>query len=115
MTIFEITKRDYLNVFFPFTFTEFVFYYAIGMTAVFVVFTAILFERSYRLKGIIYGILYCAVSVVFFIAPILVDEFMLNNYFYPIELFFMEVVTGLIVMAGAIWTGYFLLKNKIRV
>ena len=85
------------------------------MTAVFVVFTAILFERSYRLKGIIYGILYCAVSVVFFIAPILVDEFMLNNYFYPIELFFMEVVTGLIVMAGAIWTGHFLLKNKIRV
>ena len=115
MTIFEITNRDYLNVFFPQTFTEFILYYAIGMTAVFVVFTAILFERSYRLKGVLYGLLYCAVSVVFFIAPILIDEFLLNNYFYPMELFFMEVVTGLIVMAGAIWTGYFLLKNKIRV
>ena len=115
MTIFEITKRDYLNVFFPQTFTEFVLYYGIGMTAVFVVFTAILFERSYRLKGIIYGLLYCAVSVVFFIAPILVDQLMLKNYFYPMELFFMEVVTGLIVLAGAIWTGHFLLKNKIRV
>ena len=115
MTIFEITNRDYLNVFFPQTFTEFILYYAIGMTAVFVVFTAILFERSYRLKGILYGLLYCAVSVVFFIAPILIDEFMLNNYFYPMELFFMEVATGLMVMAGAIWTGYFLLKNKIRV
>src|SRR3954469_3732281 len=115
MTIFEITKRDYLNVFFPQTFTEFVLYYGIGMTAVFVVFTAILFERSYRLKGIIYGLLYCAVSVVFFIAPILIDQFMLKNYFYPMELFFMEVITGLIVLAGAIWTGHFLLKNKIRV
>ena len=50
-----------------------------------------------------------------FFAPILVDEFMLENYFYPMELFFMEVVAGLIVLAGAIWTGHFLLKNKIRV
>ena len=39
---------------------EFVIYYGVGMTAVFVVFKAILFERSFRLKGIIYGILYCA-------------------------------------------------------
>lgn len=115
MTIFEITKLNFLNVFFPPTFTELVFYYGMGMTAVFVVFTGILFERSYRLKGLIYGILYCAISVVFFIAPILVDSFMLKSYFYSIELFFMEVVTGLIVLAGAIWTGYYLLKNKIRV
>ena len=57
-----------------------------------IVFTAILFERSFRLKGIIYGILYCAGSVFIFLAPILVDAFMLQDYFYPMELFFMEVM-----------------------
>ena len=58
-----------LNVFFPQTFIEFVLYYGGGMTAVFIVFTAILFERSFRIKGIIYGILYCAVSVVYLFCP----------------------------------------------
>ena len=48
-------------------------------------------------------------------APIFIDEFILDNYFYPIELFFMELVAGLIVLAGAIWTGNFLIKNKVRV
>ena len=86
--------------FFPDSFTEFVLHYGIGMIAVFVVFTAILFERAYRLIGIVYGIVYCGVSVVFFIAPFLVDPFMLKSYFYSIELFFMEVVSGLIVLAG---------------
>ncbi len=85
------------------------------MAAVFIVFTAILFERSFRIKGIIYGILYCAVSLFIFFAPILVNEFMLDNYFYPMELFFMELVAGILVLACAIWTGHFLLKNKIRV
>ena len=48
------------------------------MAAVFIVFTAILFERSFRIKGIIYGILYCAASLLVFFAPILVNEFILE-------------------------------------
>ena len=115
MTINDISDIDYLSILFPRSFIEFILYYGGGMTTVFIVFTAILFERSFRIKGIIYGILYCVVSLGIFFAPLLVDAFILENYFYNIELFFMELVTGLIVLAGALWTGNYLLKNKVRV
>ncbi|KAA9019504.1 hypothetical protein [Niallia endozanthoxylica] len=115
LSINEIINIDYLSIIYPPTFIEFILYYGGGMIAVFIVFTAILFERSFRLKGIIYGILYTGLSSVIFLAPILVNQLLLEDYFFPLEIFFMEVVMGLIVLAGAIWTARFLLKNKIRV
>lgn len=115
LSVTEITSIYYLTILFPKTFIEFILYYGGGMAAVFIVFTAILFERSLRLKGVFYGILYIAVSLLIFLAPILINAFILKNYFYPIELFFMELGTGIIVLAGAIWTGNFLIKNKVRV
>lgn len=110
-----ITQAQYFEILFPATFIEFVLYYGVGMLAVFIVFTLILFERSYRMKGIIYGILYCGLSLLVFFMPILVNEFMLKNYFYLKELFFMELFAGIVVLACAIWTSNFLIKNKVRV
>jgi hypothetical protein len=115
LTVNAITNTPYLKVLFPKTFTEFILYYGAGMAAVFLVFTVILFERSFRIKGVFYGILYCALCLLILLAPLLVNEFILNNYFYPLELFFMEVGTVIIILAGAIWTGNFLIKNKVRV
>ncbi|WP_399631182.1 hypothetical protein [Sporosarcina sp. SG10008] len=115
LSIYEITNLHNLNVLLPSFFIEFVLYYAGGMLAVCIVFTAILFERSFRIKGIIYGVLYCVGSLLIFFAPLFVNGFILRNYFYPIELFFLELVAGLLVLACAIWIGNFLLKNKIRV
>lgn len=111
----QITTSNELVILFPNTFTELLLYYGGGMVAVCIVFTAILFERSYRLKGIIYGILYCAASLLVFFAPVFVDAFLLGNYLYPLELFFIEIAMGLLVLLGAIWTGHYLLKNKVRV
>jgi hypothetical protein len=115
LTVNAIMNVPYLEILFPKTFTEFILYYGGGMAAVFLVFTVILFERSFRIKGVFYGILYSGLSLLLFLAPLLVDEFVLNHYFYPLELFFMEVGTVFIILAGAIWTGNFLIKNKVRV
>jgi hypothetical protein len=115
LSINEITNAYYLSILFPKTITEFILYYGGGLAVVLIIFTAILFERSYRLKGVFYGILYCAISILIFLSPILVNEYMLNNYFYPLELFIMVLVTGLIVITGAIRTGNFLMNKKIRV
>ncbi|NHC41915.1 hypothetical protein G6549_18340 [Bacillus sp. MM2020_1] len=115
LSFYEIIEDPYLKMIFPNTFSEFILYYVGGMAAVFMVFTAILFERSFRIKGVFYGILYSAASILIFLAPILVDEFILGNYFYPLELFFMELGTGLIVLMGAIWIGNFLITKKVRV
>ncbi len=111
----EINNLYLLNILFPKTFIDFIFIYGAGLAAVCIVFTAILFERSFRLKGIFLGILYCAVSLLLILAPVLVNEFILGNYFYPIELFYMEVVAGLLAWAGAIWIGDYLINKKIRV
>lgn len=115
LSINEITRIQNLALFIPNSFGEFVLYYAAGIGAISIVFTAILFERSYRVKGIMYGILFCAASQFVFFAPLLLNTFVLRNYFYPTELFFMELATGLIVVAGSIWTANFLIKNKVRV
>lgn len=114
-TVRQITFSYDLIIFFPTTFTEFLIYYGGGMVAVCLIFTGILFERSYRLKGVFYGILYCIVSLVILFAPLFVDTFLLNNYFYPLELLAIEIVMALLILACAIWTGHYLLKNKIRV
>ena len=50
LSVYEITKLNYLNLFFPRTFLEFVIYYGAGMIAVLTVFNAILFERSFPFK-----------------------------------------------------------------
>lgn len=111
----EIMNIPDLKILFPNSFIEFVLYYGAGIAAVCIVFTAILFERSFRIKGILYGLLYCATSILIFLAPVLVNTFILRNYFYPTELFFMELLAGLLVFACAIWIGNFLIKNKVRV
>lgn len=115
LSVYDISKLNYLNMFFPRTFLEFVIYYGGGMIAVVTVFNAVLFERSFRLKGIFYGILYCVATIFIFLLPILVDAYMIQNYFYPIELFIMEVIVSLLLLAGTLWIGNYLMKNKIRV
>jgi len=114
-SVSEITSLSYLYILFPSSLIEFVLYYGVGMMAVLVVFTAILFERSYRMKGILYAALYCALSLFIFLLPVLLNDFVFNNYFYVMELFVMELIAGILVLAGAIWTGNYLMKNKIRV
>ncbi|MFZ3591738.1 hypothetical protein ACOI1C_21600 [Bacillus sp. DJP31] len=115
ISVTEITNLYLLNILVPQTFTDFILYYGAGMAAVCIVFTAILFERSFGLKGIIFGIVYCAVSLLLILAPVLVNEFVLGNYFYPIELFYLEVGAGLLAWAGAISIGNYLINKKIRV
>jgi hypothetical protein len=104
-----------LTVIIPQSFIEFILYYGAGFMVVAILFTAILFERSYRLKGILMGIAYSAVAVVIFISPVLINEFLLMDYFYTLEILGLEIVMGLIVVAGSLWTSKFLLNKRIRV
>ncbi|WP_077619852.1 hypothetical protein [Bacillus sinesaloumensis] len=115
LTLQEITNLYYLEILFPNSFVDFILYYGTGMAAVCVAFTAVLFERSYRIKGIFLGVLYVGLSLLVAIGPLLIDEFLLGNYFYENELFYMVIATGLLTWVGAIWIGNYLLNKKIRV
>ncbi|SHG54424.1 hypothetical protein [Ornithinibacillus halophilus] len=118
MSVNEIIGADVfglLSILYPVTVIEFFISYAIGIMAVFVAFTCVLLERSFRWKGIGIGLVYALGSIVIFFLPMLIEEMFFPYFLYPMELLLLMLLTGLIVTALAIWIGHYLLKNKIRV
>ncbi|KAB7709051.1 hypothetical protein F9802_02675 [Bacillus aerolatus] len=111
----EIFNLSLMVWLYPNTIIEFILIYGIGLIFVSVVFTAILLERSYRLKGVFLASVYGILSFIVFFAPASLDIFFARGYFYPIEIFVMELVTGVIVLVSAIWIANHLLKYKIKV
>jgi hypothetical protein len=112
MTVSEVMDNDYyLQILLPQSFIEFMIHYGIGFMVVFVVFTAILFERSFRWKGILLGAAYVILAITLFIWPF----FALFDYLYPLELLVTGTVLGLLVAAMSIWMGHYLLTKKITV
>lgn len=103
-----------LDVLFPSTIIEFILFYGIGLLFVAVLFTAILFERSFRLKGIFFAIVYSVLSCAVFISPVVL-HFASEGYFYSLEILGLLLVTGSIVLGSAIWLAAYLLKHKITV
>lgn len=110
-----IAQSGYLGMLFPQEFILFILTYGAGFMSVVILFTAILFERSYKWKGILLGAGYGALSVAVFAFPVLLDVIWNIEYLYPLELLATEITLGIIVMAGAIWIGRFLLNKKVTV
>lgn len=94
---------------------ELLLYYGAGVLAVSILFTTILIERSFKWKGIFGGLIYSAVAVGLTVLPLLLQEFVLNGFFYPVELLVLEILMGLLVFAATIWMCRFLLIKKITV
>lgn len=113
-SFYDIYSLEMWGWMYPNTFTEFILIYAVGLIFVAVLFTAILIERSYGLKGILFAIVYGMLSFGVFFAPILLNEFS-NGYFYSFEVLLMVLVVSIIVLGSAIWIANHLLKYKIRV
>ncbi|CAH0232201.1 hypothetical protein SRABI96_02706 [Peribacillus sp. Bi96] len=103
-----------LNLIIPTTFTQFLLSYGIGLMVMAILFTAIMFERSFRIKGIILGLVYCGIAAALFLTPVFAmasDVF----YFYPGELVGTLIALGIIVTGISIWLGSWLLKNRVTV
>lgn len=118
MNISEIIRSSmFVNIIIPNTFSEFILYYGIGLIAIFVVFTAILFERSFRLKGIVLGIIYCIAAGAVFLFPFLYMDIFnnINRIFYPLEFLLIEIGLGMFIAFTSIWISRFLLSKKITV
>ncbi|OAB37069.1 hypothetical protein PMSD_09705 [Paenibacillus macquariensis subsp. defensor] len=105
-----------LEMLIPWNFDSFLVYYVIGIIAVLVIFSAILIERSYGRLGILYAILYLGISTFLLLFPLFglgLDD--MNGYLYPNEIFTIELVMGVIVMAVSVWLGCRLISKKITV
>ncbi len=104
-----------LSIIIPSNFLELILFYGAGLMGVSILFTAILLERSFKWKGIFAGVLYGGASIIVLILPILLHEFVFNQFFYPVELFVLVVLMGVIVFAASVWLSGFLLRKKITV
>jgi hypothetical protein len=115
MSTYGITKFiPILSLIIPSSFTQFLLSYGIGLMIMSILFTAIMFERSFRIKGIILGLVYVGISAAVFLAPVFVMESG-NFYFYPNEILGLQLALGIILTGLSIWLGSWLLKNRVTV
>lgn len=110
-----IRNYEKLQAILPLTFTDFLLYYGIGLLVMTVLFTIILLERSYRLKGIFIGVLYGVSTVLVFISPLLIQNILNKPLFHSLELLVIEIVLGVLIITGSIWCSQFLLRKKVSV
>ena len=112
MTI--LGSKPVLALIIPSSFTQFIISYGIGLMILFVLFTAIMLERSYRIKGIVLGIIYSVLAGTLFLSPIWLNG---SNgiSLYPSEIFGSLIALGIINTAVSIWLGSWLLKKRVTV
>ena len=111
---FSAYLTESLSILLPTTFTEFLLLYGFGVITVIVLFTAILFERSYRWKGIAFAILYGLLAIIVLFSPFLI-EVIFTNRFYFNELMLLMFLTGIIVIVASMLLSRYLLKYKVTV
>lgn len=107
----QIFSNDLLYLILPISIGQFLFDYLLGIAAVMVVFTMILFERSYKLKGILFGVLFAICMVTMVLVPVIYNE--VTSMLFLNELYILVSVIALIVCALSFVTSNYLLKHKI--
>ncbi|RFU71511.1 hypothetical protein D0469_01345 [Peribacillus saganii] len=100
----------FLSLIIPHSFDQFLLSYGVGIMAVFLLFTAILFERSFRWKGIVIGILFIIFAGLLLMAPFFAEDML-----YPTELLLLEGVLLILITALSIVISRFLLNKKVTV
>lgn len=117
LTVPEVISGVYqLSMILPESFMEFLVTYSLVFAFIVVMFTAILFERSFKFKGIAIGILYIFCSISLFILPVIVQFLLYGNlYLYPDELFFVEFFIWMVVVACSLLVSRYLLNRKVTV
>ncbi|MEC2055823.1 hypothetical protein I6J18_03275 [Peribacillus psychrosaccharolyticus] len=109
-----INSNPLLRIIIPGTFSGFLINYGIGLMIMFILFAIILFERSYRIKGIIMGILYAAAVTAVFVTPLMAMGFEVI-YLYPGELFGVLLILSILITGLTLWVSRWLIIKKITV
>lgn len=88
----------------------------IGLTFLIVLFTLILMERSYGIKGMILGVLYGFLSIVFLLSPFYLPD-LLNNYYilYGSETMFLSILSFSLLGVISLFISRHLINKKITV
>lgn len=112
--IVKMVDSSMLGILLPGTMGRFFVNYGLGLVALITVFSAILLERSYRMRGVILAIIYCLASGFISFLPLIVQSYS-RNYFYEKELLLMEIGSCLIVLIMGLLLSRYLINRKITV
>src|SRR5699024_4128798 len=105
-----IMHSEYLGAILPTDFIAFILYYALGLIFTIVIFTVILFERSYKLIGAVIGVLYVAVMSGLMIAPFIIHYILIGTqYLYPMEFVFLMIALSLLIAIGSLFISRYLM------
>ena len=89
---------------------NFIIYYSLGIMAVIILFTMIVLERSFRLKGIGLSILYGIGCVFLFIIADMLEPFLYTSEYVTIKTICMAIIIGF-----SLWISNFAINKKISV
>ncbi|WP_054708013.1 hypothetical protein [Bacillus sp. JCM 19041] len=98
-------------MFIPPTPILFVLVYGLGFTFLSVVFTAILLERSFRLKGFVFGVIYITLLFTVFISILEIS----STYLYFSETLLAIAATSVTTLVLSIWLSIYYLQKKVTV
>ena len=110
-----ITHSMYLQWFYPSSLIFFLSHYSKGFLAILVVFTCVLFERSFKVKGLFMAGLYVGLVLTVMLFPYLIQVFLNGMLFFNSEIFWVSLGLTVIMALVSTWISHKLLKRKITV
>ena len=101
---------------FPINIWMFLMVNGIGLILLIVLFTFILMERSFGLRGIILGVPYAALALLVVLFPVFIPRILQNHYIlYSSEMVMLEVFAFTLVGIISLATSRYLINHKITV
>ncbi len=110
-----IRNTDYLNTLLPDSVTGFLMTYLLGSLLLIVIFTNVLFERSYKWLGILMATVYSVLALGLYFSPYILNEVYFNNYLYESEVFYIQSALVLALMLASLLIGRYLMTKKVTV
>lgn len=110
-----IQSSYYLMMFYPTSGLVFISRYSKGLLGLLVVSTIVLFERSYKIKGLILGIGYAVLVQLIFYVLYFMQFYNVMLYLFASEVFLISLVLTVVASALSIWISYILLNRKVTV
>ncbi|TCZ80930.1 hypothetical protein E0485_01185 [Paenibacillus albiflavus] len=116
MALVDLIRSDFiLSLLLPKYFIQFLYHYGTGAMFIVAIFTIIMLERSFRWKGIIAGIGYAVVLLGILWLPQIINILLYPKYWFNIEVFIIEIIIRVLLIAISLWLSSYLLRKRISV
>lgn len=108
-----IGSDEYMELLIPVQGPNFIVNYGLGITIVIIIFTMIVLERSFRLKGIMFAVLYAIGCLLLFLLADLIEVWFLP--LYADEYMVIKIISIIIMLVLSGWISFVVMNKKISV